>query len=364
MKGLPLPERFGTYALVLVRGNNDRRFLATACRVPRPVEGGTVLGTPIFGEGQMLDRVEQYDEPVYTNARMGIRGWRSESGGPRTRRATTTGPAPTRLFNAAEKAGCKIMVTLGGTPQWPRPFKEPTPARRWDTETGGIGQATGCGIRSFTPLRQVDHRLRPALLEGRARAGCGASRTTTSRGKGAASAGWARDMLEYREDAEGDRRIRPSRRSPTSRCCAASSIMNTEDKLYPDGTNEFDKYIDVFTDHYVTPSMCYGPMVAKAHGKSSDGDRNVVREQRVPAATGRCPVPGRGQGRLSPWHPRVLFDPLPGTEDRYFIPTPVVTATAAFNTFVTARRFEQHRLSEITCRGSSSSARTTTKTRC
>ncbi len=35
VKGLPLPARLGTYALVLVRGAK-RQFLATLCRVPQP----------------------------------------------------------------------------------------------------------------------------------------------------------------------------------------------------------------------------------------------------------------------------------------------------------------------------------------
>ena len=48
----------------------------------------------------------------------------------------------------------------------------------------------------------------------------------------------------------------------------ASSIMNTEDKLYSDGGNEMNSEIDVFTDHYVVPRGCYGPMVARARGKS------------------------------------------------------------------------------------------------
>ena len=32
--------------------------------------------------------------------------------------------------------------------------------------------------------------------------------------------------------------------------------MNTEDKLYPDGSKEFDQYVDIFTDHYVARRMC------------------------------------------------------------------------------------------------------------
>jgi hypothetical protein len=44
---------------------------------------------------------------------------------------------------------------------------------------------------------------------------------------------------------------------------------------------------------------------------------------------------------MSPWHPRVLFDTLPGNPERYLFPTPVVVATAAFNNMVTGKPFEK-----------------------
>src|SRR5262245_9705324 len=48
-----------------------------------------------------------------------------------------------------------------------------------------------------------------------------------------------------------------------------------------------------------------------------------------------------GQNHMSPWHPRVLFEKLPGGGEESIIPSPVVTATAAFNYFVTGRPFEK-----------------------
>ena len=44
---------------------------------------------------------------------------------------------------------------------------------------------------------------------------------------------------------------------------------------------------------------------------------------------------------MSPWHPRVLFEKLPGGDEESIIPSPVVAATAAFNYFVTGRPFEK-----------------------
>jgi len=117
--------------------------------------------------------------------------------------------------------------------------------------------------------------------------------------------------------------------------------MNTEDKLYSDGSKEFDDYVDIFTDHYVPPAMCYGPMVAAAHGKESMETETWFVHTEYLLPQGVAQFMGSGQKRIAPWHPRVLFDELPGTNDGYFIPAPVVAATAAFNYFVTGKTFEK-----------------------
>ena len=63
VKNFPLPEKFGTYALILTRGEK-RQFLATLARVPQPRADGSVDNVPIFGEGVLIDhdgrRAEYY----------------------------------------------------------------------------------------------------------------------------------------------------------------------------------------------------------------------------------------------------------------------------------------------------------------
>ena len=73
LKNLPVPKRFGTYALILCRGS-ERQFLGTVARVPAPRADGTIDNVPIFGEGGFVDK--PWKAKVY--ARMGIRGWRAE----------------------------------------------------------------------------------------------------------------------------------------------------------------------------------------------------------------------------------------------------------------------------------------------
>jgi hypothetical protein len=117
--------------------------------------------------------------------------------------------------------------------------------------------------------------------------------------------------------------------------------MNTEDKLYSDGSNEMDAFIDIFTDHYVPPVGCYGPMVAKAHGKGSMETETWFVNSEYSLPQGVVQFLASGQSRIAPWHPRVLFDSLPGNPDRYAIPAPVTVATAAFNSMATGKPFEK-----------------------
>ncbi len=46
----------------------------------------------------------------------------------------------------------------------------------------------------------------------------------------------------------------------------ASSIMNTLDKFFGNGTDPWLAKFDILTDHYVLPSACFGPQWGKAHG--------------------------------------------------------------------------------------------------
>ena len=72
------------------------------------------------------------------------------------------------------------------------------------------------------------------------------------------------------------------------------------------------------------------PMVAKAHGKGSMETETWFVNSEYSLPQGVVQFLASGQSRIAPWHPRVLFDTLPGNSDRYVIPAPVTVATAAF----------------------------------
>ena len=336
-KNFPLPEKFGTYALILIRGEK-RQFLATLARVPQPRADGSVDSVPIFGEGVLIDhdgrRADYY-------ARMGVRGWRAEAGWNEKEDGSVDWSNFDRLFEAAQKAGCQVLITLGGHPEWTRPFSVPTPAVGWTPKTNGYG-GTGdwlCRPELYPRYgKWIESFVRRYWKDGKG--GLWGLENYNEPWEGGGISGWASDSPRYR-DLQKLIATSAKKVDPKVRILAASSIMNTEDKLYSDGSNQMDDYIDIFTDHYVPPVGCYGPMVAKAHGKGSMETETWFVNSEYSLPQGVVQFLASGQSRIAPWHPRVLFDTLPGNSDRYVIPAPVTVATAAFNALVTGKPFEK-----------------------
>lgn len=340
-----VPKRFGTYAVVLCHGD-QRQFLCTLARVPAPRPYGTPDNTPIFGEGNFVGG-RNLEERALIFGRMGIRGWRSELTWCEREDGSVDWANYDRLFKAADAAGCKIMITLGGMGGWQWPWKvTQTPAgvagrlAFIKDENPYWGQCDWlCGPELYSRYEKWIAALCARYYDGGKGALWGLENYNEP-WEGGGISGWARDCIQYREIQRTIARAARSV-SPNIRLLAASSIMNTEDKLFSDDSKEFEQYVDIFTDHYVVPAMCYGPMVAKAHGKKSMETETwfVGTEYQLPQ--GVAQFTASGQEVISPWHPRALFDNIPGGTDSTVIPTPVVAATAAFNYFVTGKHFEK-----------------------
>jgi len=338
LQNLPVPKRFGTYALILVRGD-ERRFLGTVARVPAPRPDGTIETVPILGEGGFIEK--PWRAKVY--ARMGIRGWRSEGSWNSHKDGSPNWEKYDALFAAAKEAGCKIMSTPGATPDWTWPFApHQTPAAvpaDWDGSPYGGRSDWVCDPKFYPEYEKWMKEFAKRYWDNGNGALWGVENYNEP-WEGGGISGWARDCLQYREIQKLISRAVKSV-DPKIRVLGASSIMNTEDKLYSDGGNEMDPYIDVFTDHYVVPRGCYGPMIARVRGKKSMETETwfVGTEYQLPQ--GAAQFLASGQNSVSPWHPRVLFEKVPGGNDDAIIPSPVVAATAAFNYFVTGRPFEK-----------------------
>jgi hypothetical protein len=335
---LPVPRRFGTYALILIRGD-DRQFLGTVARVPIPRSDGTIETVPILGEGGFVEK--PWRAKVY--ARMGIRGWRSEGSWNSHKDGTPNWEKYDEIFAAAKEAGCKIMSTPGATPDWTWPFApQQTPAAvplDWDGSPYGGRSDWVCDPKYYPIYEKWMADFARRYWENGNGALWGVENYNEP-WEGGGISGWARDCLQYREIQKLITRAVKSV-DPRIKVLGASSIMNTEDKLYSEGGNEMDPFIDVFTDHYVVPRGCYGPMIARARGKKSMETETwfVGTEYQLPQ--GAAQFLASGQNSVSPWHPRVLFETVPGGNDEAIIPSPVVAATAAFNYFVTGRPFEK-----------------------
>jgi hypothetical protein len=84
----------------------------------------------------------------------------------------------------------------------------------------------------------------------------------------AGCAGWAADSTRYCQILEVLSREAHAV-APGIKIAAASSVMNTEDKLASDGSPERMKWVDLMTDHYVTPCASCGARVAANYGRES-----------------------------------------------------------------------------------------------
>ncbi len=355
LKNLPVPERCGTYCLILIKGKGkeNRILLGSVARLLRTRKDAAVANTPVFGEGQIFAGFKHKADASKSYYRMGVRGVRCEIGWKGNRPdGTYDWRHYDKLASDLKAGGIRAMFTLGGVD--PRKYgipsvrgHHPIPGAvnaNWDGSPYW-GQADwGCAPKYFPEYEAWVKMFGERYWEDGKGALWGLENYNEP-WEGGGISGYARDCISYRDWQRCMARAAYSV-SKDIRICAASSIMNTEDKFYSegpdqDGKYEFDQYLDVFTDHYVTPNMAYGPMVAKKHGKFSIENETwlVISEYLLPQVM--CQWMASGQRAVSPWHPRVLFDSVAGGPQNYFCPTTVPVATAAFNYFVTGLRFKK-----------------------
>lgn len=337
LKGLPVPERLGTYALSVALEGEPPQFLGTVVRTVKP-RAGFFIDAPILGEGLFLTHEDQGPEKIRERAlalaRLGIKGVRMDLAWNEPEPGRYDWRAYDELMKALEAAEMQALVTISGHPAWSMPFGAPTPGVTAENPD------TSCEPAHYAAFG----RFVFAFCSRYWREGQGALwgiEHWNEPWEGLSGSGWGSDARHYRElmrqIAENARRV-----DPRIRTAGACSIMNTELKfLTGDHPEENLQLLDVFTDHYVPPRSCYGPMVARYWGKESADTGTWIASNETLLVQVMVQFLACGQTRVTPWHPEMLYFNVPGAGERFQMPTPVASATAAFQRFVSGRPFER-----------------------
>ncbi len=337
VKNLPVPAKYGTYAVTIAPNGRAPQFLCTLLRAHRPKQGFDV-DAPVFGEGQFLTHDDQDPEKIRQRAltlgRLGIKGVRIELGWSQSQAGEFQWKRYDALMGGLAEAKVKALVTMGGHPSWTMPFGRPTPAcipakpdhsclpKHYDRFEQWIRAfCSRYWVNGQGALWAIEHWNEPW--------------------EGISISGWESDSNHYRElmkrIARGARSV--DRRIKTAAAC---SIMNTEDKfLVGEDREELIKLVDLFTDHYVPPRTSYGPMVAGYWGKESTDTETWIAATEVLLPQIVCQFLACGQDRMTPWHPEMIYFSVPGAPMKYQMPNPVALASNVFNAFVTGRKFQR-----------------------
>jgi len=309
VRDLPVAARYGSYLVTLAPNAQNPQLLCTLLRAHRPKTGFDITA-PVFGEGQFLTHDDQKPEPVrqraQTLARLGIKGIRIELGWSQDVKGEFRWERFDILMNALKEARIKALVTMGGHPGWTMPFGEPTPACIPEKPDHSCMpkyyDAFGRHIRAFCQrywdggegsLWAIEHWNEPW--------------------EGISISGWESDSNHFRalmkQIAANCRAV-----DPRIRTAAACSMTNTEDKfLTGEDREELIKLVDVFTDHYVPPRTCYGPMVAKYWGKENTDTESWIAANELLLPQVMCQFLASGQDRVTPWHPAMTYYRVPGS---------------------------------------------------
>ncbi|HUT36254.1 MAG TPA: hypothetical protein VNE39_22390 [Planctomycetota bacterium] len=336
-RNVPVPARYGTYAVTIAPNGENPQFLCTLLRAHKPKEGFDV-DAPVFGEGQFLTHDSQKPEHIraraLTLARLGIKGVRIELGWAEGKPGTYDWGRFDPLMNGLAEAKIKALVTMGGHPYWTEPFGQPTPAC--------IPQKPdhSCMPKHYEAFGKWIYAFCERYWKG-GNGALWAIEHWNEPWEGISISGWESDSNHYRalmkQIADNARKV--DRRIKTAAAC---SIMNTEDKfLSGEDRNELAKLVDLFTDHYVPPRTSYGPMVAKHWGKESTDTETWIAATEVLLPQIVTQFLACGQDRMTPWHPAMTYFKAPGSPMNFQMPNPVALASNVFNVFLTGRRFQR-----------------------
>ncbi|MCF7669097.1 MAG: hypothetical protein K9N48_04895 [Verrucomicrobia bacterium] len=245
-----LPECFGGFVLVLDLGERGRIFGAPFAKVPRPEAGRVQF--PAFA----LDMPWPHEISAQTYKlfqRLGIKGCRYGVG----YFPTTSSDFEERWARLKEELelmqehGITVMITIGegGAPM---PLGRPRP---WLTEDGTMIENVK---QDYAWLPEYDEDLQRfckklAMEFGWPKGPVNAVELWNEPWEGVSISGWGADCLRYREMYEHMAKgIVEGREEADTEVLVggACSSANTRDKLFPDGSDKFLKWLDFVSIHY------------------------------------------------------------------------------------------------------------------
>ena len=328
LKDVPLPARFGCYAISISAAGKAPTFLCTAVRGHKPIDGYSDQG-PIMGEaGQFFgnDKPDQLARKAQTLARMGVKMVRFESGPYKPSQQLDN------YMEVLTAAKVRALVTMGAHSPDVMPFHQPTPAvgrsdfvgmPKYDEQFGQAVEAFcrkywANGDSAFWGIEHWNEPWEPTSISG-----------------------FESDGVRYRallkQMSAAARRV-----DPRIKICAACSVMNTEDKLFTgEQRAEYAKMIDCMTDHYVGPRNSYGPMVARHWGKRSFETETWGGATETLLAQFVLQFSANGQTMINPWTADMVYFSATGKQESRQLPTPTAFATNTLNYFLTNRPFKK-----------------------
>ncbi len=254
---VPLPETFGPYALVLDLPGHGRHFAVACVRTPAATPGRVQYPSyalDIRGNSAALD--------AQLFKRIGIKAARMELG----YTPTTARDFYQRFANLAEQVAVMrqnditLMLTVGGG--------GPQPLGRWRPHLDDQNRTLETkSDMAWLPESDDDYQKFVKIIAstfGWPRGQVNAIELWNEPWEGMSISGWGADCLRYREIytrmAQGIEEARKEY-GVAVLIGGTCSSMNTDDKLFCDGTDTFLKWLDFTSIHY--QPMCAVPALIK-----------------------------------------------------------------------------------------------------
>ncbi len=262
---VPIPDRFGGYAVVVDFPGRGRTLLATMVRAVEPI-------VPLVQyPSQALDGI---DPSVLE--RMGIRAVRL---GIRYTSPTLSDYAQRiadldRQMQDYQKHHVTVVAEIGGHDHNPMPLGQPRPM----LDSNGVMQD---GKMDYAWLPSDDANFKMFVRDIVTKHGWPKGPITGFKlwnepWEGSSISGWQADMLRFRElhKIMGDAVHEANRDAKVSVLVGgADSSTNTWDKFFPDGTDEFLPYLDFCSIHY---QGLYAPVLDKLWHDRKVGNGRVL----------------------------------------------------------------------------------------